>query len=177
MSIQPTAGQTFSTPRESRAVPSLWIHCTITSTTWRAVDKLGVMELPSAAKDLAGPVWPWSTASRNGRDWYPTKRRDRSLRSCGDQNQGGRAGIERALIAFGRRSLSGVCSRTNRSRARTHKIRTGRQPPIGDALRTHVGHPAKSETCQPRLPHAPKFRCPVSILSGPRCYAESWRVG
>ena len=39
----------------------------LTSTTWRAVDKLGVMELPSAAKDLAGPVSPWSTASRNGR--------------------------------------------------------------------------------------------------------------
>ena len=31
------------------------------------MDKLGVMELPSAAKDLAGPVWPWSTASRSGR--------------------------------------------------------------------------------------------------------------
>src|SRR5438105_14380890 len=72
MSIQPTAGQTFSTPRESRAAPSLWIHCTITSITWRAVDKLGVMELPSAAKDLAGPVWRWSTA-QEWPDWYPTK--------------------------------------------------------------------------------------------------------
>ena len=73
MSIQLTAGQWFSTPHESRAAPSLSIHCTTTSTTWRAVDKLGVTELPSAAKDLAGPAWPWSTASRNGRTGNPTK--------------------------------------------------------------------------------------------------------
>src|SRR6266566_5178575 len=40
----------------------------------RAVDRLGVMELPSAARDLAGPVWPWSTASRNGRTGIPPKK-------------------------------------------------------------------------------------------------------
>jgi hypothetical protein len=56
MLILPTDGQTFSTPRESRAAPSSWIRRTITSTTWRAVDKLDGMELPSAAKDSAGLV-------------------------------------------------------------------------------------------------------------------------
>src|SRR5947209_7962835 len=73
MSIQPTAGQTFSTPRESRAAPSLWDPLHHHFYYVEAVDKLGVMELPSAAKDLAGPVWPWSTASRNGRTGIPQR--------------------------------------------------------------------------------------------------------
>ena len=37
-------------------------------------DRLGVMELPSAGRDLAGPAWPRSTASRNGRTGIPPKK-------------------------------------------------------------------------------------------------------
>jgi lipoprotein-anchoring transpeptidase ErfK/SrfK len=142
------------------------------------VDKLGVMELPPAAKDLAGPVWPLVHSKQEWPDWYPTKEilerhpeltaglkelaggqgvpggpnsplgaralylwqgnKDTLyrihgtnepwkigsnvssgcirminddvidlLRSCGDQHQGGgRAGIERRLIAIGQRSVS-----------------------------------------------------------------------
>src|SRR5947199_5006540 len=73
MSIQPTAGQTFSTPRESRAAPSLWIHCTITSTTWRAGDKLGVMELLSAGEGFGWSGVAMVHSKQEWPDWYPTK--------------------------------------------------------------------------------------------------------
>src|SRR6476659_10733734 len=72
MSIQPTAGQWFSMPRESRAAPSLSIHCTTTSTTWRAVDKLGY------GIAVGGEGFGWSGVAmvhskQEWPDWYPTK--------------------------------------------------------------------------------------------------------